>query len=548
MATDHPDGEGAALGPSLLDVLELVPEIVSEDPTVVALRLRERHGHLVRLPALHPALDGDVYLVAHPRDVQSILQTNPGSFGHFDVPGARDFGRVVKNSIVSLSPDGATDSWADRTRALAPEFTRRAAAADTRELAETTLATLAEFETGPDGDPSTVPAGARVWRVGDDGTVDAIRLLPAMRRLALRLLGVSLFGSDVRAHEVAVIDAIDTLRSQFASRQLKLLTSHVSRHLPDELHLPNWLQGHLGSDPYVSLGGRGERRTTAAIDRLVDAADAIVARRELAPRAFDDALATWLTRPDRVTGETIDPATLRQEVLGLLIAGQATTSAGLAWAVYLLASRPGVQARIAREARATDLLAPLATVLDDGDGGADGPGTGGDDPVVDGTAVLDALPYTRRVWREALRLYPPLPLFGRTATADVELGGVRLPAGTHVLVSPFVTHRDPAFWRDPERFDPDRFAPERAARRPEFAYFPFSGGRHACLGEQVATTGAVVALASTLSAYRVEFADGVDAGTGPHPDDSGYAPPVGVDSAINLQPDRGVHVRFVPRE
>jgi cytochrome P450 len=514
--------------PSLHRVFELVPSLVTDDPLDVAARLRDDYGYQVRIPPLHPALDSDVYLVTHPDDVQFVLQSDPSKFRALDVPGSRDFGRVVRNSIVSLTEHSEEGSWVERLRLVHPEFAEATVEAHVPELAETTLATLAELGEGPGqmsaGDPASVPDGARVWAPG----VEGVRLLPSMRRLSLRLLGVSLFGQDMRAHEVEVIDAVDTLRAQFKRRQLHLVTSHVTRYLPEELHLPGWLQGQLGADPYVELPKRHERRTEAAIDVLMAAADAVVSRREQTPLVFDDALGAWLRRRDPVTGERISADALRQEVLGLLIAGHATTSAALTWAFYLLAAHPEVQARVHEEARNTRLLADASVLERDAD----------PERAVDGAAFLDSLPYTRQVWQETLRLYPALPIFGRTVDREVELGDVTLEAGSHVLLSPYVTHRDEEFWDDPERFDPDRFWPERHDERPAFAYFPFSGGRHACLGEAIATTEALVVLATTLATHRVEFAD-ADA---PHD-----RPDVGIDSAINLQPDRDVHVRFVPR-
>jgi cytochrome P450 len=509
-------------------VLELVPALVNDDPLEVATRLRDDYGYQVRIPPLHPALDSDVYLLSHPDDVQFVLQSNPSKFRALDVPGSRDFGRVVRNSIVSLTEHSEEGSWVERLRLVHPEFAEATIQAHVPELAETTLATLAELGEGPGqmtaGDPSTIPAGARVWEPG----VEGVRLLPSMRRLSLRLLGVSLFGQDMRAHEVEVIDAVDTLRAQFKRRQLHLVTSYLTRYLPEELHLPGWLQGQLGADPYLPLPRRQERRTAAAIDTLLVAADAVVTRREQTPLVFDDALGAWLRRRDPVTGDRISPDALRQEVLGLLIAGHATTSAALTWAFYLLAAHPEVQERVHQEARATRLLAD-ASVLE-----RDEPS----ERAVDGAAFLASLPYTRQVWQETLRLYPALPIFGRTADCEVELAGATISAGSHVLLSPYVTHRDEEFWDDPDRFDPDRFWPERHDDRPAFAYFPFSGGRHACLGEAIATTEALVVLATTLATHRVEFAD---------TDDPHEAPDVGIDSAINLQPDRDLHVRFVPR-
>jgi cytochrome P450 len=532
MAYPYPDGTPGE--PSLRGVLELVPDLVSRDPTEVAVKLRDRHGYVVRIPGLHPALEAGVYLVTHPEDVQRILQTAPNDFGPLDVPGAHDFGKVVENSIVSLSTEDEGDAWTQRTRMLHPEFTERAMHRHVPAMVEETLASLAAF-TNPYADAVGSP-GSRVRTT--DGTVS---LLPAMRRLSLRLLGVSLFGADVRAHEAQVIDAVDTLRAAFKRRQVNVVTGRLTRHLPEELHLPAFLGDRVG-DPHIRLGTRTEREVYDALDALVAAADEIARRRESTPRAFDDGLATWLVRPDPVTGDVLSPATVRQEILGLLIAGHATTSAALTWAFYLLASRPAVQERVHEEARATDLLASLERVRE-----AAAAGDVDADPRSDaeaGAAFLDALPYTRQVWQETLRLYPALPIFGRTTKREVELGGVALPEGSHLLVSPYVTHRDPAFWPDPERFDPDRFAD--GGDHPPFAYYPFSGGRHACLGRELATTEALVVLATTLATHRVEFVE--DAGMGPHPDPVDYEPSVGVDSAINLQPDGDVAVRFVPRD
>lgn len=537
MGVLDPNGDGE--GPSLGAILQLVPDLVGADPVTVATTLRDEYGYVVRIPPLHPALDNEVYLVTHPDDVQFVLQTDPSRFGPLDVPGTEDFGKVIEDSIVSLSPGVEGGSWTKRTRMVNPEFAERNVRAHVPELAETTLATLAEFdrENVVEGDPSTIPEGARVRTL--DG--DAVRLLPAMRRLTLRLLGRSLFAADMRAHEVEVIDAVDRLRQLFKQRQLTLVTGRVTRHLPDELHLPTWLQGHLG-DPRVSLGTHSDDRATAAIDQLAGVADAIVRRREQTPLAFDDGLSTWALRPDPVDGDVLSPRTLRHEVVGLLIAGHATTSAALTWAFYLLASRPGVQERIRREARRTPLFASL-DALRDGNLDLDDPA--GNE--VEGAAVLEDLQYTRQVWQETLRLYPSLPIFGRTTTEPVTLGGTDLEAGAHVLLSPYVTHRDEAFWAAPERFDPGRFDPDRAADRHEFAYYPFSGGRHACLGEAIATTEAVVALAAALATHRIAFATDGERGPGPHAEESGYGPDVGVDSAINLQPDRDIEVRFVPR-
>lgn len=534
MSILNPGGDGGDPGPTLTELVEFLPTLVNDDPVVVAERLRERYGDVVAVPPLHPALDSEVYLLSHPDDIQYVLQSNPSSFRALDVPGSRDFSRVVRNSIVSLHADSEEGSWTQRLRLVGPEFAETRSQDHVPELAETTLATLGEFSDGlpgqvSAGDPSTVPDGARVWAAGTDG----VRLLPAMRRLTLRLLGVSLFGPDMRAHEVEVIQAVHTLRSLFKRRQLHLVTSYVTRQLPDRVPLPGWVHRPLGVDPHIRLTGRHQRRTTEAVETLHAAAGYVVARRERTPLVFDDALGEWLRRRDPGTGEHLAPEALRQEVMGLLIAGHATMSAGLTWACYLLASRPEVQERIHEEARATALLSGPEAL--DGDAVERGDAC----HPVDGAAFLESIPYTERVWKETLRLYPALPIFGRTVAEPVEFDGIELEPGSHVLTSPYVVHRDERWWDDPETFDPSRFAGD--SDRPAFAYFPFSGGRHACLGEAIATTEATTVLATILATHRIEFA-------GPGVEDPHEGPDVGIDSAINLQPDRDVVVRFVPRE
>jgi cytochrome P450 len=111
------------------------------------------------------------------------------------------------------------------------------------------------------------------------------------------------------------------------------------------------------------------------------------------------------------------------------------------------------------------------------------------------------------VLEEAMRLYPPAPAIGRLAVADVEIGGHRIPAGANVAVSPWVTHRHPAYWDDPERFDPERFTPARKAERPRYAWFPFGGGPRGCIGQHFSMLESVIALATVLQAYELDAID-----------------------------------------
>ena len=154
-----------------------------------------------------------------------------------------------------------------------------------------------------------------------------------------------------------------------------------------------------------------------------------------------------------------------------LLAGHETTANVLVWTFWLLGQHPRVAARLRAEIEAA---------------------LGGRPPSLDD---LPRLGYVRMVLEEAMRLYPPVWVVDRNTVADDVIGGHRIRKGTLVMLSQYVTHRHPAFWPDPERFDPGRFAPEAARARPRYAYFPFIGGPRMCMGAHFAMTEATVILA-----------------------------------------------------
>jgi cytochrome P450 len=123
-------------------------------------------------------------------------------------------------------------------------------------------------------------------------------------------------------------------------------------------------------------------------------------------------------------------------------------------------------------------------------------------------ADLERLPYTRMVLQETMRVYPSVWMFPRAASEDTVIGGHRIPAGSPVILSPYVTHRDPAFWPDPDRFDPERFSPERAPGRPRGAYFPFGGGPRICLGAAFAMMEAQLITARMVQRFRPTLSPG----------------------------------------
>jgi cytochrome P450 len=182
---------------------------------------------------------------------------------------------------------------------------------------------------------------------------------------------------------------------------------------------------------------------------------------------------------------------LRDEALTLFLAGHETTANALAWTWHLLARHPDAEARLHAELDA--VLAGRLPTADD----------------------LPRLPYTRAVLAESMRLCPPAWTIGREPLEEFEAGGYRIRAGTVVLVSPWITHRDPRWWAEPERFDPGRWTPEREAELPRFAYFPFGGGPRKCIGEGFAWTEGILVLATLAQRWKLRHAPGATVGRQP---------------------------------
>jgi cytochrome P450 len=192
-----------------------------------------------------------------------------------------------------------------------------------------------------------------------------------------------------------------------------------------------------------------------------------------------DLVSLLLWARDEQTGESMTDRQIRDELLTMIQAGNDTVADALSWTWYLMAKHPEVRQKVELEVDST---------------------LGGRPPRFED---LPALEYTNRVIMESMRLYPPGWVFGRTAVEEDVIGGYRIPPKALVVVSPYVTHRLPDLWEDPETFDPDRFLPERSQGRPRFAYFPFSGGPRQCIGASMAMLEAQMIIAMAAQRYRL---------------------------------------------
>ena len=226
------------------------------------------------------------------------------------------------------------------------------------------------------------------------------------------------------------------------------------------------------------------RRIQHYIRTLDEVVQVIITEHRRLGAEKDDLLSMLLAARDEETGEGMSDRQVRDEVMTLLLAGHETTSNALSWAWYLLSQNHDAE---------SCLHAELEQVL------------GGRTPTVED---LPRLPYTRMVLEETLRLYPPAVGFNRKAMADDEVGGYFVSAGTLIWLSPYITHRHPDFWENPEVFDPERFSPERSAGRLHFAHFPFGGGPRLCIGNNFAMMEAQLVLATIAQRYCLRMVPG----------------------------------------
>ncbi len=297
------------------------------------------------------------------------------------------------------------------------------------------------------------------WR-GPAARGEPLEIASEMSSVTLDIVARALFGADLQRF-VAQIRSDLTVMLEYAN----FLLYHVAP-------LPLWVP-----TPRNVRMLRAMRRG----DRVVSE---ILAERRRNPGDRGDLLSMLMAAHDDETGEGMDEDELRAMITTFIVAGHETTAVTLAWTWYLLSRHPEVERR---------LHAELDGVL------------GGRVPSVDD---LPRLVYTRCVIDESMRLYPAAWGMGREAREDDEVGGYRIAAGSGVFLSPYLTHRHPEFWDNPEGFDPERFLPERAAGRPAYAFFPFGGGPRVCIGAQLSLMEAQLLLATIGQRVRLDLVPG----------------------------------------
>jgi|CXWL01.1.fsa_nt_gi cytochrome P450 len=329
---------------------------------------------------------------------------------------------------------------------------------------------------------------ARMAQGWEHGKV--IDVTPEMNAVTMEIVAKTLFSADVK-NDIPVV-----------AESMRVLGEGSGRIRPTAFFdLPEFI---------TRPRGRGFAEAIGALDAILNR---IVAQRraemDKGGQPHDDLLSMLLEARDEESGQGMTDKQLRDELVTLFLAGHETTSISLAWTFHLLAQNPAAEAKLHAEVDAVlgDKSAPS---FDD----------------------LARLPYARMVAEEAMRLYPPAYVFSRRALADDQLGPWHIPAGAHIIISPYALQRHPDYWPEPDAFKPERFAPDAPNDRPKHAYLPFGGGPRICIGNSFAMMEHAIVLAAAVRRWRLESIPGHVVRTEPR---------------ITLRPRGGLPMRLMRR-
>lgn len=286
---------------------------------------------------------------------------------------------------------------------------------------------------------------------------DVVALDEELMALTLEVAGKTLFSIDLTGAASTVGDAFD--------RANRIITDLSSQPFGlYSLRIPFW---------------PSTRRLYSSTRLLEEVVYGIIDERRRVGEQKADLLGMLMDARDEASGEGMSDRQLRDEVLTLMVAGHETTSVLLSWLFFLLDRHPQVRERL--EAEVDQALGGNAPTFDD----------------------LPGLVYTRQVIDETLRIRPPAYIMTRWAQEADTVSGYGIPAQSALTLCPYITHRLPEFWPEPETFEPERFAPGKDADRPRYAYLPFGGGPRQCIGNSFALTEATLITAAIVQRFRV---------------------------------------------
>ncbi|NER22326.1 MAG: cytochrome P450 [Symploca sp. SIO1C2] len=311
----------------------------------------------------------------------------------------------------------------------------------------------------------------------EDSVID---IAAEMTQITLKIVSMALFSVDISD------------KSNQLGQAFRTALNYVYYRLNTPLAFPAWIP---------TSKNRSFRQAKQTLDRVV--LEIIQSRRQN-PTAQHDLLSMLLATQDEETGKRMSDRQLLDEVITLINAGHETTATTLAWTWYLLGTHPHIMA---------NLLHELDTILHD---------------QAPTWQQISQLQYTRRVLDESLRLCPPgMGLAPRIALEDDEIQGYFIPKGSVFNIATYFIGRHPEFWHNPDQFDPDRFLPEFEKQRSKFAYLPFGGGAHSCIGKNFALMEATLILVMIAQRFHLKLVPNQ---------------PIAIDPQFTLRPKYGIKV------
>lgn len=311
-----------------------------------------------------------------------------------------------------------------------------------------------------------------------------IDLLAETERITLLIIGRAMFSEEMEQHADDMRKALRIARGEF-QRQTTAVDITVPRWIPT---------------PH-------NRRLDWAHEYFDELVYGLIEKRRGSEDAHDDLL-SMLMRARTENGERISDEQIRDEIITFLLAGHETTATALAWTWYLLAHHPERHRQLHERASAADWL--------------------------DGTQnpMRSEESFVKQCVQEGMRIYPPVPVFSREVIETDQIGEYAVSAGSDVLLSQFLVHRDPSIWDDPLEYRPDRFAND-GPDRPSYSYFPFGGGARMCIGRQFALLEAQIILGLTVQQHKLEL----EAPQYAHHNE------IGRSSAVTMIPDEAITMR-----
>ncbi len=420
------------------------------------------------------------YLVNDPDVVKHVLVDNPKGY----TKSRNYLGLKVVLGDGLLLSEG--DHWRRQRKLAQPAFHRERLAGFARSMARATRDMLSRW--------------------ASDGSPEPMCIHEEMMRLTFRIVGLTLFSADIDGSASDVGKAMDVAMHWANDYAEALVRIPPKIPTPGNLRFKRAMKTlddvvyRLIAERRVIAEARGAQRSETSL--LSGARGAEPPERGATKSYGDDLLGMLMEATEE--GQAMDDKQLRDELITMTLAGHETTANLMAWTFYLLSKHPEVARRVREEA---------VRVL------------GSRDPALEDVKQLE---YARMVLEESLRLYPPAWAFERQAVAPDRLGPYAIEKGTIIGFSPYVLHRHPAHWENPEGFDPERFSKERSEKRARYAYLPFGGGPRTCVGNHFAMMEAQIILAMVAREWALELVP---------------SHPVVVDPVITLRPKHGIKVR-----